>query len=139
MIYLPGKCYLEILRHCEKELPNEACGLAGGIVEGDNKYIKKIYLLTNIDASSCHFTMDIKEQFAVIKDIRAMGYKLVGNFHSHPSAPARLSMEDIRLAYDFKTTYMVLSLMDREHPVLNAFNIDRDRNVIEEEMEVFKL
>ena len=52
---------------------------------------------------------------------------------------ARLSMEDIRLAYDFKTTYMVLSLMDREHPVLNAFNIDRDRNVIEEEMEVFKL
>ena len=83
--------------------------------------------------------MDIKEQFAVIKDIRAMGYQLVGNFHSHPSAPARLSMEDIRLAYDFKTTYMVLSLMDREHPVLNAFNIDRDRNVIEEEMEVFKL
>ena len=34
---------------------------------------------------------------------------------------------------------MVLSLMDREHPVLNTFNIDRDRNVIEEEMEVFKL
>ena len=54
MIYLPEKCYLEILRHCEKELPNEACGLAGGIVEGDNKYIKKIYLLTNTDASRLH-------------------------------------------------------------------------------------
>lgn len=138
MIYLPWKCYLEILRHCEKELPNEACGLAGGIVEGDNKYIKKIYLLTNTDASNCHFTMDIKEQFAVIKDIRAMGYQLAGNFHSHPSAPARLSKEDIRLAYDFKTSYMVLSLMDREHPVLNAFNIGRDKSVTVEELGLVK-
>lgn len=138
MIYLPWKCYLEILRHCEKELPNEACGLAGGIVEGGNKYIKKIYLLTNTDASSCHFTMDIKEQFAVIKDIRAMGYQLAGNFHSHPSAPARLSKEDIRLAYDFKTSYMVLSLMDREHPVLNAFNIGRDKSVTVEELGLVK-
>ena len=139
MIYLPEKCYLEILRHCENELPNEACGLAGGIVQGDNKYIKKVYLLTNTDASSCHFTMDIKEQFAVIKDIRAMGCQLAGNFHSHPSAPARLSKEDIRLAYDFKTSYMVLSLIDREHPVLNAFNIDMERNVTAEGLEVVRL
>lgn len=138
MIYLPENCYLEILSHCEKELPNEACGLAGGIIQGDNKYIKKIYLLTNIEASSCHFTMDIKEQFAVIKSIRAMGYQLAGHFHSHPSSPARLSKEDIRLAYDFKTSYMVLSLMDSGHPVLNAFNIDREKNVSVEKLVVAK-
>lgn len=132
MIYLPEKCYLEILRHCEKELPNEACGLAGGIVEGDNKYIKKIYLLTNTDASSCHFTMDIKEQFAAVKDMRKNGMQMAGNFHSHPSAPALLSEEDKRLAYDFNTSYMVLSLMDASFPVLKAYKIDNEKNVTEE-------
>ena len=83
--------------------------------------------------------MDIKEQFAVIKNIRAMGYQLAGNFHSHPSAPARLSKEDIRLAYDFRTSYMVLSLMDREHPVLNVFNIDREKNVKPEELVIWSV
>lgn len=87
-----------------------------------------------MDASCCHFTMDIKEQFASIKDMRINGYQMLGNFHSHPSAPARLSCEDIRLAYDFKTSYMVLSLADRGNPVLNAFNIDREKNVAREEL-----
>jgi len=134
MLYIPWKCYQQILKHCEAELPYEACGLAGGTSCGGLKYIKKIYLLTNIDASCCHFTMDVKEQFAVVKDIRANGYQLPGNFHSHPSAPAMLSCEDIRLAYDFKTSYMVLSLADREKPVLNAFNIDSEKNVKREKL-----
>ena len=32
--------------------------------------------------------------------------------------------EDKRLAYDSKASYMILSLMDRENPVLNSFHIE---------------
>lgn len=115
--------YEKILAHAEKELPYEACGLIAGTIEGDDKLIKKVYLLTNTDHSNEHFSMDPKEQLAAIKDMRANGLVPLGNWHSHPESPSRPSEEDKRLAYDSKASYMILSLMNREEPVLNSFRI----------------
>lgn len=128
--------YERILTHCEQGLPNEACGLLAGTVEGDVKTVTKIYLLTNIDASNEHFSMDPKEQLAALKDARADGYQILGNFHSHPESPARPSEEDKRLAYDSSIEYLILSLQDREHPVLKAFGIDKEKNVTVHEIEL---
>ena len=114
---------MKILKHAESELPNEACGLIGGVTEGGDKLIKKVYLLTNTDHSNEHFSMDPKEQLASIKDMRANGFVPLGNWHSHPESPSRPSDEDKRLAYDSKASYMILSLMNREEPVLNSFHI----------------
>ena len=123
MIKLSKSDYEKILKHAESELPNEACGLIGGVTEGGDKLIKKVYLLTNIDHSNEHFSMDPKEQLAAIKDMRANGFVPLGNWHSHPESPSRPSDEDKRLAYDSKASYMILSLMNREEPVLNSFHI----------------
>lgn len=128
--------YEKILTHCEQGLPNEACGLLAGTVEGDVKTVTKIYLLTNIDASNEHFSMDPKEQLAALKDARADGYQILGNFHSHPESPARPSEEDKRLAYDSTIEYLILSLQDREYPVLKAFGIDKEKNVTVHEIEM---
>ena len=124
MIKLSKSDYEKILAHAEKELPNEACGLIGGIIDGENKEVKKVYLLTNIDHSNEHFSLDPKEQLAAIKDMRANGFVPLGNWHSHPESPSRPSEEDKRLAYDSKASYMILSLMDRNQPVLNSFRIE---------------
>lgn len=126
MIKLSKSDYEKILKHAESELPNEACGLIGGVIEGSDKIIGKVYLLTNIDHSNEHFSMDPKEQLAAIKDMRAGGMVPLGNWHSHPESPSRPSDEDKRLAYDSKASYMILSLMDRENPVLNSFKIQGD-------------
>ena len=134
MLYLKKEDYEKMLKHCREGLPNEACGLIGGVVEGDKRTIKKVYLLTNIDQSNEHFSMDPKEQFAAVKDMRANGYQLLGNFHSHPESPSRPSEEDKRLAFDPKINYLILSLMDMENPVLNAFVIDAEKNVSKEEL-----
>ena len=115
--------YEKILAHCREGLPNESCGLLAGTVEGDVKTVTKVYLLTNIDASNEHFSMDPKEQLKAIKDMRVNGLTPLGNWHSHPETPARPSQEDIRLAYDSTASYLILSLMDAEHPVLHAFTI----------------
>lgn len=123
MIKLSKSDYEKILKHAESELPNEACGLIGGVTEGGDKLIKKVYLLTNTDHSNEHFSMDPKEQLAAIKDMRANGFVPLGNWHSHPESPSRPSDEDKRLAYDSKASYMILSLMNREEPVLNSFRI----------------
>lgn len=129
MIKLKKSDYLKMLAHAEKELPNEACGLIAGVISGDgaNKVIEKVYLLTNIDQSNEHFTLDPKEQLAAVKDMRTNGFVPLGNWHSHPESPSRPSDEDKRLAYDSKASYMILSLMDRENPILNSFKIQGDK------------
>lgn len=134
MIKLSKSDYEKILKYAESELPDEACGLIGGeITESGDKIIKKVYLLTNTDHSNEHFSMDPKEQFESIKDMRANGFVPLGNWHSHPESPSRPSEEDKRLAYDSKASYMILSLMDRENPVLNSFKI-KGSNAEKEEL-----
>lgn len=126
MIKLTKSDFEKILAHAVKELPDEACGLIAGTVEGGDKKIKRVYLLTNIDHSNEHFSLDPKEQLESIKDMRKNGFVPLGNWHSHPESPSRPSEEDKRLAFDSKASYMILSLMDRENPVLNSFKITGD-------------
>lgn len=125
MITLKKEDYEKILAHALAGLPDEACGLIAGTVdEKGNKTIEKVYLLTNVDHSNEHFSLDPKEQLAAIRDMRTLGYQPLGNWHSHPESPSRPSEEDKRLAYDSTASYMILSLMDRQHPVLNSFHIE---------------
>lgn len=124
MIRISREDYQKIVDHAISELPNEACGLIAGNVDGGDKQIKKVYLLTNTDRSGEHFSLDPKEQLAAVKDMRSNGYLPLGNWHSHPETPSRPSEEDKRLAYDKNASYLILSLMDRKAPVLNAFHIE---------------
>lgn len=126
MLILKQEDYQKILEHAKTGLPNEACGLLGGYTNEDgSQVITDVYLLRNVDESREHFSMDPKEQFAAIKDIRSKGRELLGNFHSHPESPSRPSEEDIRLAYDSKIHYLILSLMEEGNPVLNSFHIEK--------------
>ena len=125
MIKLNRSDYEKIVAHAKKEAPVEACGLIAGELSGEDKIIKKVYILTNTDHAEEHFTLDPKEQLAAVKDMRANGLVPLGNWHSHPVSPSRPSQEDKRLAYDSSASYMILSLMDDE-PVLNSFHIEGD-------------
>ncbi len=136
MIYITKDDYNLIISHAKNNLPEEACGLLGGVVDGEDKYVKKVYLLENTDHSNEHFTMSPQAQLQSIKDMRQNGYVLLGNWHSHPESPSRPSEEDKRLAMDTKIRYLILSLMDIDAPVLNAFVIDKDKNVSKEEINV---
>lgn len=136
MIYITKDDYNLILSHAKNNLPEEACGLLSGVIDGEDKYVKKVYLLENTDHSNEHFTMSPQAQLQSIKDMRKNGYVLLGNWHSHPESPSRPSEEDKRLAMDTKIRYLILSLMDNDNPVLNAFIIDKDKNVSKEEINV---
>lgn len=128
----------KMIAHALSVRPEEACGLiAGEDLENGTRVIEEVFLLTNIDHTNEHFSIDPKEQLKVIKEIRKKGLKPLGNWHSHPETPSRPSEEDKRLANDSKATYLILSLMDQE-PVLNAFHIetaDGERTVRKEKLE----
>lgn len=115
--------YDELIDYATKHLPEEACGLIAGIEDGDVRVITKIYYLENVDHAIDHFTLDPKDQMNAIKDMRTLGIKPLGNWHSHPESPSRPSEEDIRLSFDSKASYMILSLM-ADNPVLNSYHVE---------------
>ncbi|MGN1392728.1 MAG: M67 family metallopeptidase [Succinivibrionaceae bacterium] len=132
-VLLSNDWFQKIVDYSRKELPNEACGLVGGVIHEDGtKEIKKVYFLTNKDASNEHFTIDPKEQLQAILDMRANGLKQLGNWHSHPESPSRPSEEDKRLSFDVNASYLILSLMN-DIPILNSFHVDKKNNVVEKE------
>ena len=87
MIKLNKSDYDKIVAHAKREAPIEACGLIAGELSGEDKIVKKVYILTNVDHAEEHFTLDPKEQLMAIKDMRANGLTPLGNWHSHPVSP----------------------------------------------------
>ena len=119
-----------IIDHSLRELPYESCGY----LAGEHGILVRHYEMTNLDKAADHFSMDPKEQFAAIKDIRKQGLKLMGVYHSHPQTPARPSEEDIRLAYDSSISYVIISMIEPESDV-KSFRI-REGAVFPEEIEL---
>lgn len=99
--------------------PLEACGLLGG----RNGTVSVFYELDNIDASGEHYSMKPEQQFAAVKDMREKKLNMLAIWHSHPATPARMSDEDIRLAYTPDVAYLILSLADPNHPDLRGFTV----------------
>jgi proteasome lid subunit RPN8/RPN11 len=118
MIFIPPDIVADMIRHAGEQAPVEACGLLVGVgVE-----VTDSYRLTNVDASSEHFSLDPKEQFAVIKDIRPKGWDVLAVYHSHPETPARMSQEDLRLALAPEMRYVIVSLAGEE-PQVKCFTV----------------
>ena len=127
--------YDELVEYAREHFPEEACGLVAGTEEDGNREIKKVYFLENIDHARDHFTIDPRQQMDAIKDMRSLGLKPLGNWHSHPESPSRPSEEDIKLAFDPKASYLILSLMAKE-AVLNSFHI-QDGVVEKEDLRIY--
>lgn len=119
MIRIPRDIHDDMIAHAREGFPLEVCGILGGTGES----VSAIYRMTNTDASNEHFTMDPKEQFAVVKDLRARGLEMLGIYHSHPETPARPSEEDIRLALTPDVSYVIISLADAAAPDLRSYKI----------------
>ena len=131
MLYIRQNNYEEIILHAMERLPEESCGLIAGIIEGEDKRVEKIYKMQNVNHSEEQFAMEPKEQIRAAKDARERGLTIIGNYHSHPKAPAFPSKKDIELAYDLLTDYWIVSLMDLEQPVLRAFRFDEKKEIKE--------
>ena len=88
-----------------------------------------------MDEASISYFMDPKEQLKVFKDMRIRGLEMTGIFHSHVASQAYPSQKDIRLAFYSEPSYLIISLSDREKPVLRSFKI-KDEKVTQEEIQI---
>lgn len=114
----------ELVKVARGAAPLEACGL----LAGNGKSVTHFYPLTNVDASPEHFSMIPEEQFAAIKDMRTNGIAMLGIWHSHPETPARMSEEDLRLAFTPDVIYVITSLTE-DIPSISGFRVENEEPV----------
>lgn len=133
MISIPKAVYRDMVEHAQSGYPNEACGiLAGRSADGR---VERFYAMRNADESAISYFMDPKEQLQVFKKMRQDGVEMVGIFHSHVASEAYPSQKDVRLAFYPEVSYLIVSLSDRQKPVLRSFRIEREK-VQEEEVHI---
>jgi [CysO sulfur-carrier protein]-S-L-cysteine hydrolase len=135
----------EILEHAREEVPNECCGMIGG-VGGE---ASTLYKARNAEASPLRYNLDPQDQIRINGEMEDRGEELAAIYHSHTASPAYPSQTDINLALmdrreDGKVVgkepvfpgviYLIASLAHREEP-LRAFKIGED-GVTEVELSV---
>ncbi len=131
MAELDGVFYKEIAEQALREFPNECCG----VIAGDAGVPVKVYAMKNANASSDTYRFDAQEQFEVFDELDDRGWDIWAIYHSHTHSEAYPSETDIKLAFYPDSRYLLLSLADREQPILRSFFI-RDGEVTEEELTV---
>ncbi len=117
---LSRKLYDEVIAHCQRESPKEACG----ILAGKDELIEQVYPMTNVDASPIGYSMDPREQLRLEKTMRQAGQSLLGIYHSHTASEAYPSSVDVSLAISPEISYVLVSLKDRTHPAICSYRID---------------
>jgi proteasome lid subunit RPN8/RPN11 len=121
----------EIVEHGLREFPNEACGL----IAGTDGSAVKVFAMRNMDASPMSYRLDPKEQLEVFDRMDAEGLDLFGIYHTHTHTEAYPSETDQRLAFYPEARYVIVSLSDRDKPVVRAFRIT-EGEVAEEELSI---
>ena len=94
-----------IVAHARHAAPDECCGL----LLGSATRIEQTYPARNLHASPTRFLIDPRDHFAAIHAAREAGRKVVGVYHSHPSAPPEPSARDLAEATYAEYVYAIVS------------------------------
>jgi len=96
-IQLPGDLASAMLAHARAELPNEACGLLGGVAATGR--VSSFHAARNRHASPLRFDVHPEDLVRIMFALESAGEELMAVFHSHTRAPAVPSQTDIREAH----------------------------------------
>ena len=91
--------------------------------------------MTNTYKSPTTYFMHPKEQLKVMKEIRNASLEMVGIYHSHVASEAYPSAHDAELAFYPETSYVIISLKDKDNPSMRSFQI-KEGQISEEEIKI---
>ncbi len=96
-VSVPPDITAKLERHAEDGLPNEACGMLLGRVDGAVCVVQRAMLTPNSARSPVRFSVPDADILRAYKTAERRGMEVVGVYHSHPGSPAVPS--DADLAY----------------------------------------
>ena len=131
MLRLSADQYRAIVAHCFDGLPDEACGMLAGPMNGAEPTgdVAQVYPCRNADASARTYTVEPRDLLRAMRDAEAHGDEIIGVWHSHTHTDAYPSQTDVRQAVDPAWVYVLVSLRHGE-PALRAYRI-RDGAITE--------
>lgn len=133
---LPPELAQELVDHAIRDLPNECCGL----IAGRGGAALRLHPATNSEGSPFMYVMDPREQMQLMDEIDDSGDELLAIYHSHTRSAAYPSRTDVELAFFPDTLYLIVSIADREAPVIRAFRLSRSapegEQIAEEPVEI---
>lgn len=108
----------EMVAHAREDLPNECCGMIGG-VDGEATEVIRV---TNEAASPLRYEMEPKAQYDAWKAIEDDGKELLAIYHSHTKSAAYPSQTDVNQAVAWPDQiYVIVSLEDPDSPDVKAY------------------
>lgn len=121
VLQLPATLEASLLAHALASPTVEVCGLLGGAGPRALSH----YTVTNAAPEpATSFFMAPRAQLQAMRSMRHRGEVLVGIYHSHPASPALPSARDLEFAAYPGVAYLIVSLLDRDAPVLGSFVFD---------------
>jgi [CysO sulfur-carrier protein]-S-L-cysteine hydrolase len=114
----------DLLFYCKQQLPHEACGfLYGQRTTHDSFRIDRFVSIPNISRQpDKHFEMDPRHLISAVLPVSRGHEELLGLFHSHPTAPAIPSQEDLSTPWRAVPSHWIVSLQDPQRPKLGVFS-----------------
>ncbi len=119
MFYLERQFADSMIAHARAEIPNECCG----ILAGAKGRVTRLYHATNAKKSPFRYSIDPNDQLRIYKEIEKNGWNVLGIYHSHIQTEAYPSAVDIKTAFWSEPIYFIISLIDKDRPVIRAFKI----------------
>ncbi|MDA8058653.1 MAG: M67 family metallopeptidase [Actinomycetota bacterium] len=121
MLSMTQDRYEQMVAHCLSGLPDEACGLLGGVAATGE--VTACYPTRNAAASAKVYTVDPRDHLRADRDAEAAGNAIIGVFHSHTHTDAYPSPTDVAQAPDPSWHYVLVSLRDTQ-PVVRSYRIE---------------
>lgn len=131
MLSINKKFIDKIYQHSINEFPDECCG----ILAGKNNEISQIYMIENAAKSPYRYLMDPKDFLHADKDATDKNIDFIAFYHSHTHSQAYPSATDVRMALEsgwIDIIYALISLENKDNPVLKIFSISESGNISEE-------
>jgi proteasome lid subunit RPN8/RPN11 len=88
-----------MIEHAQSALPNECCGLLGGVIEERVIRADSWHPLVNEAASPTAYLSEPKSLFRAIKAMRNAKQEIVAIYHSHPNSNPVPSKTDLERNY----------------------------------------
>jgi proteasome lid subunit RPN8/RPN11 len=114
-----------IQAHGAEGYPHEICGIMLG-PRGDG-LVTEVRRARNIivERARDRYEIDPRDHIRIQKEADAMGFDIVGYYHSHPDHPAQASRFDTERAWA-GYVYLIVSIQEGKPVDANSFVADKD-------------
>jgi [CysO sulfur-carrier protein]-S-L-cysteine hydrolase len=130
-VEIPQQMVDEMIAHAQEDLPNECCGMIGGV----DGVAKTLYKASNEFATPYSYKIDSDDQYRITeKEMRERSEDLLAIYHSHTRSAAYPSQTDLNEAANWpEPVYLIVSLEDRSTPVVKGFWL-KDKRIADAEV-----